>query len=60
MAGKKRKSPRADRRAEDFRHPEAETPLRPEIGTQAQFRKKKPPVACGNEFPVVKNLKDAA
>ncbi len=37
------KSPAAKREA-DYRHPEAETPLRPEVGTQAQFRKKKPPV----------------
>jgi len=27
----------------DYRHPEADAPLRPEVGTQAQFRKKKPP-----------------
>jgi adenine-specific DNA-methyltransferase len=39
----KGKSPAAKREA-DYRHPEAETPLRPEVGTQAQFRKKKPPV----------------
>ncbi len=31
------------KREADYRHPEAETPLRPEVGTQAQFRKKKPP-----------------
>lgn len=29
---------------ENYRHPTAESPLRPEVGTQAQFRKKKPPV----------------
>ncbi len=29
-------------KAESYRHPEAESPLRPEVGTQAQFRKKKP------------------
>ncbi len=34
----------AGKREADYRHPEAETPLRPEVGTQAQFRKKKPPV----------------
>jgi adenine-specific DNA-methyltransferase len=34
----------AAKREADYRHPEAETPLRPEVGTQAQFRKKKPPV----------------
>jgi adenine-specific DNA-methyltransferase len=31
-------------RKADYRHPEAELPLRPEVGTQAQFRKKKAPV----------------
>jgi adenine-specific DNA-methyltransferase len=34
----------AARREEDYRHPEAQSPLRPDVGTQAQFRKKKPPV----------------
>ncbi|MGB9920955.1 MAG: site-specific DNA-methyltransferase [Moorellales bacterium] len=29
--------------AEPYRHPEAELPLRPDAGTQAQFRKHKPP-----------------
>jgi adenine-specific DNA-methyltransferase len=37
----KAKSPRA---ASTYRHPEAESPLRPEVGTQAQFKKRKPPV----------------
>ena len=31
-------------RAETYRHPEAESPSRPDVGTQAQFKKKKPPV----------------
>jgi very-short-patch-repair endonuclease/DNA modification methylase len=30
-------------RPETYQHPEADSPLRPEVGTQAQFRKKKPP-----------------
>ena len=30
--------------AEPYRHPEGKLLLRPEVGTQAQFRKKKPPV----------------
>jgi adenine-specific DNA-methyltransferase len=30
--------------AETYRHPDSELLLRPEVGTQAQFRKKKPPV----------------
>jgi len=29
--------------AEFYQHPEAESLLRPDVGTQAQFRKKKPP-----------------
>src|SRR5206468_2250155 len=27
-----------------YRHPEAESPLRPDVGTQSQFKKKKLPV----------------
>lgn len=34
------------KREADYRHPEAEMPLRPDVGTQAQFRKKKPPATC--------------
>ena len=30
--------------AEAYKHPTAESLLRPDVGTQAQFRKKKPPV----------------
>ena len=30
-------------KTETYRYPEATTPLRPEVGTQAQFRKHKPP-----------------
>jgi hypothetical protein len=30
--------------ASTYRHPEADSPLRPEVGTQAQFKKRKPPV----------------
>ena len=30
-------------KAKSYRHPEADSPLRPEAGTQAQFKKKKPP-----------------
>src|SRR5574341_905374 len=29
--------------AKAYRHAEADSPLRPDVGTQAQFRKKKPP-----------------
>ena len=31
------------KRAESYAHPEAQSLLRPDVGTQAQFRKKKPP-----------------
>ena len=41
MARSKRTSP--DRKAEIYKHPEADSPMRPDVGTQAQFRKKKPP-----------------
>ena len=42
----KTKVPKAvtGKREADYRHPEAEMPLRPDVGTQPQFRKKKPPV----------------
>ncbi len=30
-------------RARSYRHPEAESPMRPDVGTQPQFKKKKPP-----------------
>lgn len=45
MAKGKKKRTRAVREVstENYRHPEATSPLRPEVGTQAQFRKKKPP-----------------
>jgi len=29
--------------AESYRHPESDTPMRPDVGTQAQFKKKKAP-----------------
>ncbi|KRT74915.1 MAG: methylase N-4/N-6 domain-containing protein [Deltaproteobacteria bacterium CSP1-8] len=36
-------TPKTGRRAETYRHSEATNPLRPDAGTQSQFRKKKPP-----------------
>ena len=30
--------------AESYKHPESESPMRPDVGTQAQFKRKKPPV----------------
>ncbi len=47
MAGKKKtvSGKRKGRSATSYGHPEASALLRPEIGMQAQFRKKKPPVA---------------
>ena len=40
-----RKGGTAEKRlTEPYRHPTAESLMRPEVGTQAQFRKKKPPV----------------
>src|SRR5215210_7112618 len=38
----RRAKPKAPRRAETYRH-EDEALLRPDVGTQAQFRRKKPP-----------------
>ena len=36
--------PAKTKSAEVYRHPESESPMRPDVGTQAQFKKKKPPV----------------
>ncbi len=46
MPPKKKKvnSKTAEANTKSYRHTEAESPLRPDVGTQAQFRKKKPPV----------------
>ena len=50
MAGKRRGKggkaikQTAGKHEADYRHPEAQSPLRPDIGTQAQFRMRKPPV----------------
>src|SRR5437868_15215444 len=41
MASKAGVKPRKS--AKNYKHPEAESPMRPEIGTQAQFKKKLPP-----------------
>jgi len=29
--------------AESYKHPESSSPMRPDVGTQPQFKKKKPP-----------------
>jgi adenine-specific DNA-methyltransferase len=39
----KRKTAGRAQKAESYRHPHAETPMRPEVGTQPQFKKKKAP-----------------
>src|SRR3989337_1351253 len=43
MARAKRTAP-TQSDARPYKHPEADSPMRPDVGTQAQFRKKKPPV----------------
>lgn len=42
MAGRKPVAKKA-RQAESYEHPESKSPMRPDVGTQAQFRKKQPP-----------------
>src|SRR3989304_4495833 len=43
--GRKKQAKQLDQtEAKAYRHAEADSPLRPDVGTQAQFRKKKPPV----------------
>ena len=44
MAKSKNGKSKAPREASTYRHPEADSPLRPEVGTQPQFKKRKPPV----------------
>lgn len=41
MARQKRAN--ANREPHPYKHPEADSPMRPDVGTQAQFRKRKPP-----------------
>jgi adenine-specific DNA-methyltransferase len=41
---KAKSEPKKGRRAESYKHPESSSPMRPDVGTQAQFKKKKPPV----------------
>jgi adenine-specific DNA-methyltransferase len=43
MAKGTKKGPLALPKAETYKNPEADSPLRPEVGTQPQFKKKKPP-----------------
>jgi hypothetical protein len=40
---RKRTAARLGRVAESYAHYEAKSPMRPDVGTQPQFRKKKPP-----------------
>jgi adenine-specific DNA-methyltransferase len=44
MGKVKAKKKTAGLQAESYKHPESESPMRPDVGTQAQFKKKKPPV----------------
>jgi adenine-specific DNA-methyltransferase len=43
MAKSKNGKSKAPREASTYRHPEADSPLRPDVGTQPQFKKRKPP-----------------
>ena len=43
MARTKSKKPTKTKSAKTYKHPESESLLRPDVGTQAQFKKKKPP-----------------
>src|SRR3989304_568102 len=39
----KSKRPPNSNQAKSYKHPDAKGPMRPDVGTQAQFKKKKPP-----------------
>src|SRR6266568_9138638 len=41
--GKSALKPAKSKSAKNYRHPESESLMRPEVGTQAQFKKKKAP-----------------
>mgnify|MGYP001572258418 CR=1 FL=1 len=41
-AQRNRKTPPSAPEAASYTHPDADSPMRPEVGTQASFRKKKP------------------
>jgi len=43
MATKKTARPAPPRMAESYEHKTADSPMRPDVGTQAQFKKRKPP-----------------
>ena len=43
MGKRKSKKVAAQPAAESYQHPQADVAMRPDVGTQAQFRKKKPP-----------------
>ena len=40
---REKRTARPAQRAENYKHPESTNPMRPDVGTQAQFKKKKPP-----------------
>jgi adenine-specific DNA-methyltransferase len=42
-SGAKTPKPAKSKPAKTYRHPESESPMRPEVGTQAQFKKRLPP-----------------
>lgn len=44
MPRPKRTTPAGTKTAKNYSHPESDSPMRPDVGTQAQCRKKKPPV----------------
>jgi adenine-specific DNA-methyltransferase len=41
--GRKKGNSKNPREASTYRHPEADSPLRPDVGTQPQFKERKPP-----------------
>src|ERR1700758_145293 len=42
-SGTRTPKPVKSKPAKNYRHPESESPMRPEVGTQAQFKQKKSP-----------------
>jgi len=49
MAPTKPARPAKSRAAESYQHKTADSPMRPDVGTQAQFKKRKPPKTYRND-----------
>ncbi len=56
MGKRKSKNVATQRAAESYQHPQADVALRPDVGTQAQFCKKKPPATYRYDSSLSANI----